>query len=146
MANLRWRPYQFSLRTFLLLLTVACLWLGWRTEEWRKQAGAVKEIESLGGVVRYDWQTKSHIWSKGGGPTYHVFDSSSGGPPWMHDFFQKVEAVYFFDRRSATGAEVRESIPYLKRLRWLNWVHVQFWTTEEMERELRQALPDCELR
>ena len=60
MPRRRW--LQFSLRSFFVLLTVGCLWLGWKvertSERTRQQREAVKAIEALTGRVQYDWQPK----------------------------------------------------------------------------------------
>jgi hypothetical protein len=137
----RRRWLQFSLRTAFVLLTVGCVWLGWKADQAHKQADAVRTIEALGGVVRYDWQTNTHIslkvdqWS-------HRFDSHAGGPPWMHSLFQKAEDVYFFSPVFSTPDSVaRESIPHLKRLPWLKCVHIT--TSEAALSELKAALPGC---
>ena len=140
----RRRWLQFSLRGFLVVLTIGCVWLGWQTERAREQANAVKAIEALGGVVQYDWQTGSRIRKQGDAPTLYHFYSRSG-PPWMHSLFQRAERVYFFDPVSETRTEVRESIPHLQHLRWLKQVVIRFWTSEETTNKLKAALPNCEV-
>jgi hypothetical protein len=142
----RW--LQFSLRGFLVMVTIGCLWLGRKAEQAHKQAAAIRAIEALGAVVQYDWQTKQAIGFKGTNDGRvkwsHHFDSSRGGPPWMHGLFQKAEDVYFFSPIFSTPDSVaHESIPHLKRLPWLKYVHIA--TSEAVLRELKAALPGCEV-
>ena len=53
MANRR-RWFQFSLRGFMVMLTIGCLWLGWRVERAHKRARAIDAIVRAGGDVVYD--------------------------------------------------------------------------------------------
>ena len=50
----RW--WQYSLRTFFVLLTVLCVWLGWMAHRANEQRKAVAAIIELGGTVYYDYQ------------------------------------------------------------------------------------------
>ena len=50
----RW--FQFSLRTFLVLMTVFAVWFGWAMNKAREQRKAVAWVEELGGAVWYDYQ------------------------------------------------------------------------------------------
>ncbi|MCH7725193.1 MAG: hypothetical protein IH991_01740 [Planctomycetes bacterium] len=50
----RWLRY--SLRTFLLLLTVFAVWLGLLVHRVNKQKEAVQWVRDMGGVVRYDFE------------------------------------------------------------------------------------------
>ena len=49
------RRFQFSLRVVLAVVTGACVWLGLVTNRAHRQRDAVREIESLGGVVYYNY-------------------------------------------------------------------------------------------
>jgi hypothetical protein len=51
MQRRKW--FQFSLRSFLLVVTAACLWLGWHVRP-VDQNEAVAAIEEMGGLVRWD--------------------------------------------------------------------------------------------
>lgn len=55
MVNLK-RMMRVSLRLFLLLLTLACLWLGKLSIDARRQQAAVEWVAKIGGKVVYDWQ------------------------------------------------------------------------------------------
>ena len=50
------RVLQFSLRTFLVLLTAGCIWLGLKTEKVRKQRQLVRMVKSSAGEIEYDYQ------------------------------------------------------------------------------------------
>ena len=50
----RW--LQYSLRSFLVVLTAFAIWLGVAVNRAREQREAVKAIEALGGTVTYDFQ------------------------------------------------------------------------------------------
>jgi hypothetical protein len=50
------RLLQFSLRTFLVLLTAGCIWLGLKTERVRIQRRTVRLVKSCGGEPIYDYQ------------------------------------------------------------------------------------------
>jgi hypothetical protein len=53
-AKRRW--WQYSLRTFLILLTALCLWLGSKTEGVRKQRHTVRLVKSMGGESAFDYE------------------------------------------------------------------------------------------
>jgi hypothetical protein len=55
MQRLR-RVLQYSLRTFLLLLTACCIALGVKSQSVRKQREVVGLVERLGGTLAYDHQ------------------------------------------------------------------------------------------
>ena len=84
------RRFQYSLRTLLLVMTLACIgmsWLGVKMQQARKQREAVEAIEKLGGWVHYDYQVdQSGRWHFGAVPP---------GPAWLRnglgeDFFSTV--------------------------------------------------------
>lgn len=50
-ARRRW--LQFSLRGFLVVLTLGCLWQGWKVERARKRGEAIDAIVDQGGLVIY---------------------------------------------------------------------------------------------
>jgi hypothetical protein len=57
MAGRKW--FQFSLRSFLLVVTAACLWLG-RYVRPVDENEAVAAIEEMGGLVRWDLGENGH--------------------------------------------------------------------------------------
>ena len=46
--------FRFSLRTFLLFVAIASVWLGWMVIRARTQREAVAGIQSAGGTVLFD--------------------------------------------------------------------------------------------
>jgi hypothetical protein len=50
----RW--FRYSLRTFLIAITVICLWLGWKISGARQQHRIVFAVQELGGSVKYDFE------------------------------------------------------------------------------------------
>ena len=52
----RRRWLQFSLRSALLLMTAACIWLGWRVARERRVKEAIAAIEAMGGT----WGSGTH--------------------------------------------------------------------------------------
>lgn len=59
----------FSLRTFFVLLTIACLWLGWKVEQARLRGRAIAAIVQAGGGAVYDGSLavspegdENHFW------------------------------------------------------------------------------------
>jgi hypothetical protein len=86
----RW--LRFSLRTFLLAVTVLCVWLGMRANQARRQKEAVEALRMRGLQVNYDhWRSDRDPWS---------FDWSKelDVPVWLRDlagddFFQRVVSV-----------------------------------------------------
>ena len=98
---------QYSLRSFLVVVTALAVWLGVVANRAREQREAVKAIEALGGSVCYDWQNKFPP------------NEEPGGPVWLRrltgdDFFQQAHAVSLSD---VTTENVPKSIPIMKRLR-----------------------------
>ncbi len=50
------RLLQYSLRTFLILLTTMCLWLGSKTERVRTQRRIVRLVKEMGGEAVFDYE------------------------------------------------------------------------------------------
>lgn len=115
----RRRVFAFSLRSFLLLLTVFCIWLGIQVDRVRKQRVAIAAIEEIGGGVWYDYQYdefgKVRLMAK------------PPAPEWLRqiigdDFFVSVVGVTFADTRfretPATDAHLEHVIQF-RELQWL---------------------------
>jgi hypothetical protein len=93
---LRW-PFQFTIRSLLVLVVVValpCSWLAVAIKKSRGQRKAVEAIESLGGAVRYDWQDylPGTYWGTPPPPR------PQPGAAWLRrivggDFFASVEEV-----------------------------------------------------
>ena len=50
---IRRRWFQFSLRGFLVVLTIGCVWLGWKVEKARKRGRAIDAIVAMGATAYY---------------------------------------------------------------------------------------------
>jgi len=119
----RRRWYQYSLRTLLIVVTLAgCgfAWLGIRVREAREQAAAVAAISGLGGIVIYDYQVDAR-----GDP---VHDAEPPGPEWLHvllgeGFFTKVYSVYL--RGDAVKDAGLEHLNALAQLEYLGLGYTQ---------------------
>ncbi|MGO8688343.1 MAG: hypothetical protein ACLQLG_01800 [Thermoguttaceae bacterium] len=102
--KLRW--YQYSLRTLLLVMTLACVGMSWvavKMKQARQQHAAVEAIRKLGGMVDYDYQKKD------------PFDEPPG-PAWLRkllgdDLFASVTWVRLSDSDVSDAA-----LEYLKGL------------------------------
>ena len=95
-APRRW--LQFSLRAFLVVVTVLCIWLAVEFNQARRQKAAVDALRAVGAAVYYDHQR---------GATFDSFDAAKelNVPEWLRrlagdDFFQKVVRVDFAGNRS----------------------------------------------
>ena len=121
----RW--FQFSLRSFLLLLTIFGVWLGLHVRSAKRQADAVAAIKAHGGWVYYDFQ----------------YDLATGGvdqnaeswvPAWLpsrlgDDLFHDVEAislVYNDDtgKRLDHAKVTASALPHLEALPDLKGVYL----------------------
>ncbi len=89
----RRRWHQFTLRTLLIVVTLAGCGLGWlgvKVREARVQAAAVAAILKQGGFVFYDYQFDAHDVS--------IEDAAPPVPNWLRsamggDFFCSVHHV-----------------------------------------------------
>lgn len=83
----RRRFLRVSLRTLLVLLTIGCVWLGWKVNKAQKQRAAVAWVEEMGGEVGYEYIGDSY------------------DPParaWLEDFigvdfFLSVDTVFLYN-------------------------------------------------
>jgi hypothetical protein len=109
----RW--LRFNLRTFLLLVTVLCVWLGVKVNHARRQKEAVEALRTLGFRVYYEH------WRTGDGS----FDLSKTleVPTWLlslagDDFFQRVVSV------EVGPASIDEDLVHLAALPHIESLHV----------------------
>jgi len=87
-------PRSFSLRTGLLLILVAALWLGWRVDKARRQHHAIDQVEKYNGYVRFDYE---YLNGK------EIPDAQPWGPKWLRrhlgdDYFREVSRVIYVDQ------------------------------------------------
>ena len=121
----RRRWFRFSLRMLLVVMTVLCVWLGFKVNAARRQKEAVEAILKAGGTVTYDWQYRPPANPTG----LYLVDygkslNNSASPPWPwlsmvfgDDFFQTVTGVFFnAPNPNATKADYDQvaNLPALK--------------------------------
>jgi hypothetical protein len=147
----RRRWLQFSLQTAFVVLTAFAIWLGVAVNRAREQREAVKAIETLGGVVFYDWQLPNpeNYWE--------LHEGGPHGPALLRrfigdDFFQSVRAVRFPVLSRDMQANVLEAIPPLQRMIGLEAILIPVFSAEynvgvpkSTIDALQSALPDCEV-
>src|SRR5262245_36826950 len=110
----RWRLWQISLRGLLLAMLVIAGLLGWKAQRVHRQRQIVRQIESLGGWVAFDYQLRD-------------LRDSAGPPPsawrtWCgkylgENFFGQVQAV------SLSGRKIQE-VSFLSELPALTSVNL----------------------
>jgi hypothetical protein len=140
----RW--FQYSLRSFLVLLTLVAVWLGIIAHRAHEQREAVKAIEAVGVVVIYDWQIELLSSTKPSAP-----QPAPHGPAWLRrligdDYFQHAQLASFSGpdsgQPSPREADILKSIPHLKRLYGLNEIVVSDKTSAATLDQLKAAFPN----
>jgi hypothetical protein len=144
----RRRWLQFSLRGFLVGLTIGCVWLGWKVEQAREQRIVAQAVRECGGGIWYDWQVDFSGFPDRIGPLIR-YPYELPRPAWLHrlvgfDMFHNVEMVIFPSSETPEESIV-ESVPHLKCLPKLKAVWIGYWVSEETSDKLRAALPNCQV-
>ena len=104
-----WRNlFRFRLRTLLLAMTVASIWLGLHVHSARMQERSVAAIHEYGGWVRYDYQFPAGAYS----PKDFDDQARSAMPKWLVErlwqFCFSVRSLYTrttTDRRASRVGE-----------------------------------------
>jgi hypothetical protein len=111
-APRRW--LQFSLRAFLVVVTVLCIWLAVEFNQASRQKAAVDALRAVGAAVYYDHQRAA---------TFDSFDTSKelNVPEWLRklagdDFFQKVVRVDFAGNRTEEDLVHLQALPNIESL------------------------------
>ncbi len=121
-ANRR-RWLRFSLRTLLVVMTVLCVWLGFKVNAARRQKEAVDAILKAGGFVNYDYELAPV--KSGKQDDFPIYVSASPpAPEWMRkylgdEYFQDVIGVRFANRTISES-----DLAQLAKLPELIWVYV----------------------
>ncbi len=143
----RW--FQYSLRSFLVILTLVAVWLGIAANRAREQREAVKAIEALGAVVIYVWQIELLSSTK---PSAR--HAAPRGPAWLRrligdDCFQHAQLASFSGpdpgQPFPPEADILRSIPNLKRLYGLNEIVVSDKNSAATLDQLNAAFPNCKI-
>ncbi len=132
----RWQ-FQFSLRSLLALtivVAIPCSWMAVEMEQARGQRAAVQAIRELGGSVVYDY-----MWQRRLSPPGHALLRRVLGD----DFFTEVTTANLHGPR-LTESEVKH-LKTLTKLQELCFVNMRVHDTLKYIKELRQALPNCEV-
>ena len=148
----RHRRYrQFSLRTFLVVLTIVCVWFGWQVNRANQQRKAVAWVLEMEGFVKYDYEVDEE--------GRYILDAKQTSPEWLLDFYNQVVEVYFIDTQvsdltplanlknlnvlylSRTPVHDLTPLANLKSLQWLDLDNTQ--ASKEQITTLQQALPNC---
>lgn len=106
------RYLRFSVRTLLVMLTLFCVWLGWKAQRARTQREVVAWVHEMGGSVYYDYE----IDGKNG--TF-VSNPQPPGPDWLRELL----GVEFLDE--IVEVRIRKSvadISPLSKLKSLEWL------------------------
>ncbi len=145
----RRRYLQFSLRTFLVLLTLVCVWFGWQVNRVNRQRKAVAWVLQMGGSVLYDYQYDGNLISY----------AKPTGPEWLLDFNHQVVLVELAyapvsDLAPLTKLKILQALDIsntqandltplanLKSLKWLFLANTP--VGEEQITKLQHALPNC---
>ena len=91
LANPRRRWLRFNLRTFLIVLTILCVWLSWYSIRAKQQREAVIWVLKNGGTVEYDYEYEGQKF---------IHDSQPSAPKLLLDllgvdYFSAVTRVEF---------------------------------------------------
>jgi hypothetical protein len=106
--------FRFGMRTLLLVLTLAAVWLGLTMQAVRTQRAAVAQLQAANGSLLYDYQSNGVAsWSRTAQPL---------GPQWLRrligpEYFDKpVLASVTPHVRSDDWVQAVNNLPTLKRL------------------------------
>ena len=108
------RSLQFKLRSFLLILAIVCIWLGWYSVRVQQQREAVDWVLKNGGAVRYDYEYQGQKF---------IPDSQPSVPKWLLDtlgvdYFSAVTWVELSNMsKQVSDVTPLASLAKLKKLR-----------------------------
>jgi hypothetical protein len=124
---------QFSLRTLLLVMTVASIWLGYEVRQAGRQSSAVKALTALGHEVTYDfhgnglddYEATIQATSATTFTFIHGSDLSAVSPPQLAsyvgtDFTSRATTLKF----NGDIAEARKSIDQIRQLPYLRKIYL----------------------
>ena len=161
MATPRRRWLQFSLRGFLVVLTIGCLWLGWQVEGARKRGQAIDAILKAGGAVGYDGQEltiggqelargpyaaiPNHFWlDLLGVPAMVILDSRSGH---LGAFGSHLSNVRGLEHLHIQRGPADDELPHLYGIQ--GRCTIEFGTfckpSDSALSRLQEALPEAEV-
>jgi hypothetical protein len=133
-AKPRRRWLRFSLRTFLLVLTSLCIWLGVKVHQARRQKEAVVALKPLGMWFYYAHQ-KDEACPHGINPGHEL-----GVPKWLdelagYDFFRTVISVQVSSPVADEDLVYLAALPYIERLYVTGFgKNVSDWELDQLRR------------
>jgi Leucine-rich repeat (LRR) protein len=138
-ANPKPRWFRFSLRTLLVLVTMAGAgfgWLGMKMRQAQRQKEAVEAIQKLGGVVTFDYEEDSN--------GKLIDPPTPPGPAWLRDllgdgFFANVTKVHGLAANFPDEATV-----HLQELRKLKNLDLNFTDVTDVGLADLQGLTDLQ--
>lgn len=112
------RSLRFSLRTFVIVLTILCVWIGWYLLRVEQQREAVKWVLENGGTVDYDYEFDLN--------DVFIIGSQPSVPKWLYnmlgvDYFSSATQV----RAASTRVSDVTSLANLKNLKYLHLGNTQ---------------------
>jgi len=131
----RW--LRVSLRTFLVLVTVACLLFGGLANRANRQRHTVQWVTELGGRVSYDYEfDKDDRFVKFAKPP---------GPDWLNgligiDYFANVVTVDFTGTQELSDVSPLANLKSLEYL-WIYGTQVSKEDCEMLEKSLSASIP-----
>jgi hypothetical protein len=149
---------QFSLKTFLLLTTAFCLWLGLLADSAKRQRDAVRAIRDMGGEVFYEYSRVEYENKQA-----LVLNATPPAPAWIINLLGEdilYDAVAVTPKKqhipnSWLGAAMihndfsdrtDDALDVLLQLTRLQYVELTGTSvTDDGVERLRKALPACEI-
>jgi hypothetical protein len=128
----RW--FRYSLRTFFVIITVLCLWLGAKLNAARQQQRAVEAVRGLGGNVKYDFED---------GRISPLLE-----PPWLMtllgpDFFHDVVSITIDGGRNG-HEDFGRILPQLRQLPRLRFLELNSGTLRDDDLQYLSELKDLD--
>lgn len=154
MVPRRW--LQFSLRSFLVVVTIGCVFLVWRVEPDLRRREAIKAIGAKGGQFIYivDKDDATYTYRKQW-VSYDFEIKEPKGPPiglFLHEttlsrddlrMISRLDGLQILDIRDATFSD--EDLGELRRLRSLrNLMLTTNRVSKKAIADLKRILPNCE--
>lgn len=97
--------FQFSLRTFMILLTGGCIWLGWKVERARRQQAVIRLATETGGNVLFDSEERPIVVGKA--IRYpNLFATLGNEPPVMAKWLRPFLGDGFFFNHSVVAVRL----------------------------------------
>ena len=116
----RW--LRFSLRSFLIVLTIFCVWIGWYLYRVEQQREAVRWVRANGGTVKYDFEYDPQ--------DRYISDPQPHVPKWLLNILD----VNYFSSVSYAAISNRQltDLTPLASLRTLRRLHLEYAPVKDL--------------